>query len=74
MDIIPGDIVDWPGHGQFVVVDTADYRDDEHPDDLFCPLRHQDGPLQRSVMNPDGSDRILAAPRASELRKIGHIE
>jgi hypothetical protein len=71
-DIKPGDIVDWPDHGQFVVVDTADYRDDEHPGDLFCPLRYQDGDPRREL-NPDGSDAIVDAPRAGELTVIGHI-
>jgi hypothetical protein len=71
-DIVPGDIVDWPGHGQFVVVDTADYRDKDHPDDLFCPLRFQDGDPRRQL-NPDGSDVIQDAPRAVELIRIGHI-
>ena len=71
-DIVPGDIVDWSGHGQFVVVDTADHRDAEHPEDLFCPLRHQDGDPRRRL-NPDGSDVIQGAPRANELMKVGHI-
>jgi hypothetical protein len=70
----PGDIVDWSGKGQFVVVDTADYRDDRRPDDLFCPLRYQDGdPRRKANLNPDGSDLIIDAPRAKELRVIGHI-
>jgi hypothetical protein len=73
-DIKPGDIVKWLGQGQFVVVDTADYRDAKHPDDLFCPLRYQDGdPRRKANLNPDGSDYIVAAPKQTELQKIGHI-
>jgi hypothetical protein len=79
-DIVPGDVVDWPGIGQFVVVDTSDHRDAEYPDDLFCSLRFQDSdPRRNAAKHPDGSDWIVGhpetggSPRAKDLTKIGHI-
>lgn len=72
--IEPGDIVEY-GTSTFVVVDVADYREEDDDETaIFAVLRvnlpegHPDRPL-----NPDGSDVIQDTPRLDRLAKVGHI-
>lgn len=72
--IEPGDIVEY-GTSTYVVVDVADYREDDDDETaIFGVLRvnlpegHPNRPL-----NPDGSDVIQDAPRLNQLTKVGHI-
>lgn len=69
-----GDVVE-RGTSTYVVVDVADYREeDDDKRAIFAALRvnlpegHPNRPL-----NPDGSDVIQDAVPVDQLTKVGHI-
>jgi len=70
----PGDIIVSPTNGEErVVVDVADYREEdgtESLDSVICILRYPDGDPRR-ITDGTGGDIYLFSEKASEIRETG---
>lgn len=76
-DIQPGDIVVSPTNGEErVVVDIADYREEEGEDDprhIICVLRYKDDDPRR-VTGEDDDDVHMFSENARDIEQVvGHI-